>query len=131
MRVAIISGGRDYEPTPADLSSLDTALKLHEVTHVIHGACEGADMACHKHLKERKVWLMAVPAPWAWKDKGAGPARNAMMADIAEALTGHACWQPAQRPVWILFSGGKGTSNAAGLAEHGAFEVVRIGGGDA
>jgi hypothetical protein len=68
---------------------------------------------------------MAMPAPWAWKAKAAGPARNKEMADVAHALTDAKCWEPAQRPVWILFSGE--TDNARGLAEHDGFELVRIG----
>ena len=128
MRVAIISGGRDYTPTPADLEALDATLKLHEVTHVLHGACEGVDMGCHRHLKQRNVWLMAMPAPWDWKKRAAGPARNAEMAKVAHAMTDYGCWQPAKRPLWILFPGGRGTANAEGLAEHDGFELVRIGG---
>ncbi len=130
MRVAIISGGRDYHPTKADLAALDVALDLHEITHVLHGACNGADMGCHKHLKERNVWLMAMPAPWAWKSKGAGPARNAMMAQVAHAMTGHLAWQPAKMPLWVLFPGGSGTRSAEGLATHDGFEIVRIGGAE-
>jgi hypothetical protein len=123
MRVAIISGGRDYEPTTADLSALDATLKLHEITHVIHGA-DPVDMVCHRRLKENgRARLGAFPTCIDGVD-----ARNTLLADVAQAMTDYGCWQPARRPLWILFAKGKGTSNAAGLAEHGPYEVVRIGG---
>jgi hypothetical protein len=128
MRVAIISGGRDYHPTPEDLTCLDATLQLHEISHVIHGGARGADMGCHKHLKSNgKAWLIVVPALWDVFGKGAGPRRNKLMADVAHAMTGHLAWQPCKMPLWILFPGGKGTANAEGLATHDGFEIVRIG----
>lgn len=128
MRVAIISGGRDYTPSEEDLACLDATLKLHEVTHVIHGGCKGVDMTCHRHLKENgRAWLLAMPAPWNWKGKAAGPARNSEMAKVAHAMTDYGCWQPCKMPLWVLFPGGNGTANAEGLATNDGFEVCRIG----
>ncbi len=120
MRVAIISGGRDYHPTPADLSCLDATLQLHEISHVIHGA-DASDMVCHRHIKSRGNAILGV-----WPElKDGTEARNATLASMAHAMTDYLPWNPCKMPLWVLFPGD--TANAEGLATHDGFEIVRIG----
>lgn len=127
MRVAIITGGRDQKPTKADRASLLATIKLHDVTHVIHGACKGVDMWAHEVVKAAGIWVLAMPALWVAHGNHAGPTRNAAMATVAQWLTDANAWEPARPPVCIAFPGGRGTDRMVKIADAAAFELVRIG----
>ncbi len=128
MRVAIITGGRDQSPTAADRDALLVALKAHDVTHVLHGACKGVDMWAHWVVKAAGIWVMAMPALWDTQGKVAGPKRNVAMADVATWMTDANAWEPARPPVCIAFPGGVGTKNMTDVARSACFEMVEIGG---
>lgn len=131
MRVAVITGGRDYAPSEAEAETLRVALKAHDITHVMHGACpdpkggQSVDMWAHRKCKAWGYWVIAVPALWEKHGRAAGPKRNVMMGELANAL--HAMqWEPRQEPVCISFKGGTGTLDMVRVASGHEWQTVRI-----
>lgn len=91
----IIAGGRDYFLTREDYGSLDELL-TNGIEHV-SGGCAGADICGEKWAKRNGLKTKIFKAEWAAYGRSAGPLRNQLMADYADALA--------------IFPGGKGTQD--------------------
>jgi hypothetical protein len=90
----IIAGGRNYRISNIDIAALN---RIPNVTEVVSGGCRGADKDGERWAKENKISIKVFNADWKAFGKKAGPIRNRLMAQYADALA--------------LFPGGAGTQN--------------------
>lgn len=97
----IIAGGRDYHLANDDYEFLDS---LKGVMEVVSGGALGADL-------DGEIWAMSRDIPvkrfvpdWKMHGKAAGPIRNRLMAEYADAV--------------VLFPGGRGTDSMAREADR-------------
>lgn len=104
----IIAGGRDYHFTPADIAALDALLP--EVTEVVSGCASGADREGEEWAASHKIPIRKFPADWRNDGRAAGPIRNRLMAEYADAV--------------ILFPGGKGTMNMHDEAHMRGLRII-------
>lgn len=88
MRV-IIAGGRDLLPTVEQVEAAVRASGF-AVTEVVSGACRGVDVAGERWARTEALDLRTFPAQWRRDDGSvdysAGPKRNGVMAEYADAL---------------------------------------------
>lgn len=115
-RIAVVTGGRDYTPTPAELAELGRVLEDRDIEVVRTGGATGVDTVVHGHVRdiwERESW----PADWKAHGKAAGPKRNAEMLST-----------PGVRLV-VAFKGGAGTFNCIKQAKQRGVDVHVIGEG--
>jgi hypothetical protein len=89
----IIAGGRHYELTSEDKAWLDTL----PITEVVCGGANGADDGGRLWAKSKGIPVKFFIADWNKHGKAAGPIRNQLMAEYADAI--------------VLFDGGKGTAD--------------------
>lgn len=92
----IIAGGRDFARNNWDkddwnllYSTMDKLLQNKRRTHrivVLCGMAKGADMAGRKYAEQRRFHVRYYPADWEQHGKKAGPIRNELMAQNADAL---------------------------------------------
>lgn len=108
MRV-IIAGTR--EATKAETrAGIDAAVSAGTViTSVVSGGARGADLHGEAWGKENKIPVFRYPAQWGLHGKSAGPKRNALMAQNADALI--AIWDGASKGTADMIS----QAQAAGL----------------
>lgn len=92
MRV-IIAGGRKYKFDAEDIKKLDSIAS--QITAVLSGKCSGADREGEVWAKSRGIPVEDFWPDWTRYGLSAGPIRNSIMVDNADAL--------------VLFNGNKGT----------------------
>lgn len=125
----MVTGGRDYHPSPADAWALRAVLEWHRCSVLFHGDCDHrcADPACRRLSldrwagevgRRRRLDVRARPADWDRFGLAAGPRRNAGMLDEAIAI-GSA--------IVIAFPGGRGTLGTIQLARARGLEPVFVG----
>ncbi len=125
MRLAVVTGGRGYEPTRLEHTALAEALDEYRITHVMHGGCKGVD-TWGGHLAESlDRWVIVVPAPWMRMGNPAGPTRNAQMVELANILMASS----PHLPLLVALPGGKGTASMRRLARRSGWPVKRLGHG--
>lgn len=114
-RTAVITGGRDYTPTEAELQECADILRDFDV--VLHGDCRGVDRTAAEYLQKWGWEVIACPADWEKHGKSAGPIRNREML--------------SRRGVRLLvaFKGGAGTWNCIRTAKALGRDVHIIGEG--
>lgn len=110
MKLAV-TGGRDTVWTIDHSLALLTALKMFEVTELLHGDCRGADRKAALLARASGLMVTAYPADWS-KGKRAGPERNARMVAEADML--------------LAFPGGRGTADAVKKALARGIRVVGV-----
>ncbi len=93
----IIAGGRDYSPKREHISLLRSYLVAREVTEILSGCANGADLVGELVAGFEGIPTNKFPANWKLHGKSAGPIRNAEMAKIGDAL--------------FAFPGGSGTAD--------------------
>jgi predicted Rossmann-fold nucleotide-binding protein len=93
----IIAGGRDYQVTRQGYDMLDQLLRRINITGVVSGCARGADKCGERWAAARGIYVARFPADWKKHGRRAGPVRNRMMAQYADAV--------------VLFPGGRGTDN--------------------
>ena len=103
----IIAGGRNYVPTRADRTFLDS---IKNVTEVVSGCASGADFAGELWATLNNIPIKRFPAEWSKYGRGAGPLRNLKMAKYADAL--------------VAFPGGRGTANMCIQAEQHDVKII-------
>ena len=112
----IIAGGRDYQFTQDDLNYLDGIGS--NVTEVVSGACQaktddeaasGADGFGEAWAESKGVPIKRFYPDWKSHGRGAGPRRNIMMAEYADAVA--------------LFPGGRGTDSMCREAKKRGLKV--------
>lgn len=75
----LVCGDRDWD----DRETVRKWLKrLPSGTHVIHGACRGADLQAAEVAEELGFTTQGYPADWEKHGKAAGPLRNREMLDL-------------------------------------------------
>jgi hypothetical protein len=85
----LVTGSRecDYDPVVAVLDdTLKEIIGSYGPPFVMHGGARGADQIAHMWASEKAAtrevaWVERFPAHWAVYGKGAGPIRNAAMAE--------------------------------------------------
>lgn len=113
-RIAVVTGGRDYTPTPDELAELWRVLERRDIDVVRTGGATGVDTVVHEHVRDifvRESW----PADWKQHGRAAGPRRNAAMLST-----------PGVRIV-VAFKGGSGTAGCVREAMARGIEVHAIG----
>lgn len=124
--IGVVTGGRDYQPTPADLAALDAAIALYGCTRIRCGGARGVDTAVYEHLPEsmRELWR----ANWT-EGKYAGRGRNiAMLTGYTESshVHAHPSMTDTAPSVLFAFPGGTGTAHCVAEAQRLGIQVVRI-----
>lgn len=105
----IIAGGRDYRFTPGDFARLDALALEHDITEVVSGAAEGADLWGEYWADVNFIRVKTFPADWTAHGRSAGPKRNRKMAEYADAVA--------------LFEGGRGTVSMRAEAERAGIRI--------
>ena len=85
----IIAGSRSFNDYAVLRMACDKLLVKKKLTHhivVVSGTARGADSLGEKYALERGYAVERFPADWQQYGKTAGPIRNRLMADNAEAL---------------------------------------------
>lgn len=84
---------------------------------VFHGAARGADELVDRAARRLGLPVRAVPAQWSRYGRSAGPRRNQLMLQQAQALAGaHSTAAHAVGVLVLLFPGGAGTASLRRLA---------------
>lgn len=115
-RIAVITGGRDYTPSEAELAEMERLLEARDIELVVTGGARGVDTIAH----ERVYGIYAtkvMPANWDAHGKAAGPIRNRAMLSLAGVRQ------------LIAFKGGAGTHNCIVTAKKLGIDVWVIGEG--
>lgn len=82
MKILLICGSREWDDAVPILYQIDQR----KPDLVMHGGCRGVDMLADRLAKSGGIHTMRVDALWDKYGKGAGPARNAVMAALLSAL---------------------------------------------
>lgn len=106
----IIAGGRDYNPQPWDLLTIQTIVLRLGVDEIVSGGATGADAIGEAYAKENGIDCRIFPAKWREYGKQAGPLRNRRMAEYADAL--------------LYFPGGEGTAGMIEAAKARGLQII-------
>ncbi len=109
-RLLWVAGGRDYD----DERFMRSVLKPYADAGwtLITGAQRGADLTAETIWRGWECPYVGVPARWGMRGRGAGPARNTVIARN---------WKPE---LLLHFPGGSGTANAVKTAESHEIETL-------
>lgn len=107
----IIAGGRYFSDYDLLKSKLDIILKNKPNVTIVSGGANGADALGEKYANEKGFQIDKYPANWIKNGRAAGPIRNSLMADNANALV--AFWDGVSR----------GTRNMIQTAREKSLEV--------
>lgn len=122
-RTAVITGGRDYKPSPEEFKEMLAILVRRGIERVITGGAPGVDTHVHRALAGMDATgllgleLVVMPADWNLHGKAAGPIRNKAMLS-----------EPGVRQL-VAFKGGKGTWNCIQTAKRLGIDVHVVGEG--
>ncbi len=83
MRV-IIAGSRDYHDYDTLLEAIEES--SFTISEVISGMASGVDQLAIRYAREHNLYLHEYYADWKNYGKAAGPIRNRLMAENADAL---------------------------------------------
>lgn len=113
-RPIAVTGGRDHEPTLAELQAFWFCFDRWGGAALLHGDARGVDRAVAADARRRRPTLMVIAYAADWKKYGraAGPLRNQALVLACSAL--------------IAFPGGVGTANAVASARRLGRPVHRI-----
>ena len=106
----IIAGGRDYKPDALSHFVIHCNHHIFNFTEIVSGGCTGADKFGEEYAKEYGIPVKRFPADGGKHGKKAGPIRNDLMAQYADAV--------------ILFPGGRGTENMRKAANRYGLEIL-------
>lgn len=107
--VVIIAGSRDYHDYDTLLEAIQES--GFTITEVVSGMASGVDQLAIKYAKENNLPLQEFHADWKKHGKSAGPIRNRLMADNADAL------------IAIHTNNSRGTKNMIETAREKGLEV--------
>jgi len=116
--VLIITGGRDYQPTPEEIMQV-TDMAFHwKVTELVHGAATGADTAISEAMAKRFPGIKQKSFPYPSDlGKRGGPIRNFEMATYAMGQKQAYC---------IALTGGRGTADMVKKATDAGISVTDL-----
>ena len=80
----IIAGSRYF--ADSKLMALGMEASGFDVTEVVSGGADGADLLGERWVWQRRIPVRSFPAYWARHGKAAGPIRNGQMVEYADAL---------------------------------------------
>lgn len=109
----LITGGRDYRPTPEDEEWFLDLLHELQPTEVHHGAARGADAWAGMVAVRNGFRVVEHPADWQKHGRAAGPIRNKEMA---------ALMFPVDK--LVRFPGGRGTKDMTGRVVLIGMEIL-------
>ena len=109
MRI-IIAGGRDFKPSEQDWFLVRDLLIAHRATEIISGGARGADAFGERMGNRMGITVRVFSAEWNKYGKLAGPRRNRLMAEYADAI--------------ILMPGGRGTDNMRFHARSNGLKIL-------
>jgi hypothetical protein len=89
----IIAGGRDFHEYATVVKAVE--LSGFRITTVVSGGAKGADALGERYADEMNLALNVYEADWVKNGRAAGPIRNRLMAENAEALI--ALWDGKSR----------------------------------
>ena len=101
----VIAGGRTFVPMVRHAERLDSL----GITEVVSGCAPGADRFGEDYAERRGLRLTRFPANWDKYKAAAGPIRNRVMAEYADAV--------------VLFPGGAGTASMKAEAHRAGIKV--------
>lgn len=114
---AVITGGRDYTPSDAELDECLRVLRERGIELVVHGNCRGVDKIVGAFLARKGYPVVAMPVedfgPWP----ACGPKRNRAMLERRGVR------------LCIAFKGGDGTWNCIRTAKKLGRDVHVVGEG--
>lgn len=123
MKLAIVTGSRNWSDESAIYSALDD-----EQPHiVVAGACRGADKIAAKWCHDRGVDLVEVPALFGARGKKAGPARNSFMAKLVYSITEG--WPGEPNHVVVIaapLQGSRGTKDMIAKCKYNCWRIVTV-----
>lgn len=91
-----IAGGRDFDDYDVLAKVVDHVIEeIPPPIIIISGKAKGADTLGERYAKEHGFDVLLFPADWKQHGKGAGPIRNAKMAEEADMLI--AFWDGSSR----------------------------------
>lgn len=114
MSVVVVCGGRDYRPSKADAWSLRAVLRMYGATEVLHGGAPGVDSWAGRVAERLGLPVRVFPADWDAHGRAAGPIRNRLMLNEAEAV--------------VAFPGGRGTADCVSEARRRGLAVSVVSG---
>jgi hypothetical protein len=85
----VVAGGREFSQFDLMCKKLDHALQRRKLTHnivIVSGKARGADYLGERYAKLRGYKVEEYPADWDLHGKSAGYKRNALMAQVADAV---------------------------------------------
>lgn len=80
----IIAGGRDYHNYDTVLEAIKES--QFPISVVVSGGAKGVDALGERYALENNIHLEVYPADWEKHGRAAGPIRNRLMAENADAL---------------------------------------------
>lgn len=89
----IVAGTRTIRDTDAVFDAIDTS--GFPVTEIVSGGAVGVDSIGEAYAREHGLRVEVYRADWGWYGRAAGPKRNELMADYADALV--AVWDGKSR----------------------------------
>ena len=105
----IIAGSRDYHDYDTLLETITES--GFTITEVVSGMASGVDQLAIRYAKENNLPLQEFHADWKKHGKSAGPIRNRLMADNADAL------------IAIHTNNSRGTRNMIKTAENKQLKI--------
>lgn len=91
-----IAGGRDFDNYDVLARVVDQVIaELPAPITIVSGKAKGADSLGERYAQERGLDVLLFPADWKKHGRGAGPIRNAQMAEEADMLI--AFWDGTSR----------------------------------
>lgn len=126
MPVAVVTGGRDYFPSLAELELLAAEVQRRGIEVLREGEARGVDKTVAGYLRARQLCTVEPwPADWQKHENRAGPIRNRAMLDgEPRDLLGNTEKPGAE--VLFAFPGGRGTHDCCKSAHERGIEVARI-----
>ena len=110
----LVCGSRRYKNKQRVYEVLDELLETYNITTIIHGNCEGADLLSDMWATERSIHVVPYPAEWFRRGRAAGPIRNTLMLETG-------------RPdIVIAFPGNTGTQDLIDKAIKRKITVKKI-----
>lgn len=113
--ILLVTGGRDYTPTTAELNSLKLLIESRGVTELVHGDALGVDREVALMVASELPHVAIKRFPYKSEyGKAGGPIRNSEMAAYAKG-------KPA---VCVAFTGGRGTADMVAKVKRAGIELV-------
>ena len=109
----LVTGGRDFNDTAKLYRNLDNLHESSNITHIIHGAADGADALAGRWARARGIQEIRCPANWAFHGNSAGHVRNRAMLALKPDMV-------------MAFPGGRGTADMKDAASKAKIKIIYV-----